>query len=576
MRLWHLLLLTALACEPQPPPGAQAPPEGEPGQRDTLVIAWADDVESLISVVPQTTADGEVTWLTNPLVADVGFDCGLSYHPWIAREWSFSDDGLSLSVALRDDLRWSDGTPFTARDVAFTYQLAGDPAVGSPRAAFLERMDPAARPRVVDDHHLEFVFTTAYDPATMLAHAFGLEIMPEHVLKDAERGTLKGHAFNQQPVVYGPWHVASRTAGQTVVLEPNPAYTGPEDWTPKLRRVVLKILPEAATRLLELEAGTVDMVTGLEVEDAQRLAVEKPELQLLRRGWRAMEYVGWNTIDGGRYQGLVEAAGEGVSVDPAGAGPHPVLGDPAVRRALTMSIDVDRAMKDLLGSPSGEEVYAKRAVGTISPALCQHHASDIEPLPHDPATARTLLAEAGWIDGDGDGVLDKDGLSLSLELLVSAGNPRRERIALLVQDALKRQGVEVRITTLDFNAYLDRAVRKDFDALVGGWSASLFVDPTSKWHSGPEHVYNFVSYADEQADALIAQGLSQPDPAQAAETWRELQRSIYEDQPYTFLWWVDEIVAVDGRFHDVQVHPSSPLYHLHEWWVPAGEVKYPH
>ncbi len=458
--------------------------------------------------------------------------------------------------------------------MAFTYELAADPDVGSPRAAFIERMDPEARPRIVDDHHLEFVFTTAYDPSTMLAHAFGIEIMPEHALRDADRKALKGHAYNQQPVAYGPWQVASREPGQTVVLEPNPAYTGPEEWSPRLRRVVLKILPDPAMRLIELKAGTVDMVTSLEVEDAQRLAAEHPEIQLLRRGWRAMEYVGWNNIDGTRYRALLDAAGEGEPPDSTTAGPHPLLGDPAIRRALTMSINVDRAMEDLLGSKAAGEIYAMRAVGTISPALCKHHSADLAPLPYDPASARRILADAGWIDNDDDGVLDKDGRSFSLELLVSAGNPRRERIALLVQDALKKQGVDLRVTTLDFNAYLDRAIHKDFDALVGGWSASLFVDPTSKWHSGPEHVYNFVSYADQQADELITQGLSQPDPVLAAQTWRSLQERIYQDQPYTFLWWVDEIVAVDGRFHDVQVHPSSPLYHLHEWWVPADEVKY--
>jgi peptide/nickel transport system substrate-binding protein len=572
MRTPLTLALLLVGCPPDPQPTTSPETPGQPA--DTLVVAWADDVESLISVLPQTSADGEVTWLINPIVADVGFDCGLSYHPFAAESWSFSEDGLTLDVTLRDGLQWSDGQPVTARDVAFTYGLAADPAVGSPRAAFLEHMDPEGAPRVLDDHHLQFVFQRSYDPATMLAHAFGLELLPEHALRDADRAALKGHPFNQSPLVYGPWRVASREPGQTVVLEPNPAFTGPDEWKPRLRRVILKVLPEPATRLLELKAGTVDMVTGLEVEDARRLAEEHPEIQLLRRGWRAMEYIGWNGIDGDAYQGLLAAAPEGERPQPATAGPHPILGDPAVRRALTQAIDIDRAMAELLGA--GEHTNGKRAVGTVSPALCQHHASDLEPLPYDPDAARAALAQAGWADSDGDGVLDRDGQRLTLELMVSSGNPRRERIALLAQDALRQVGVQLEISTLDFNAYVDRAVRKDFDALVGGWSADLFVDPTTQWHSGPEHVYNFVSYENPEVDALIARGLSEPDPALAAPTWRALQGEIYRDQPYTFLWWVDEIVAVDGRFQDVAVHPSSPLYHLHEWWVPADRVKYAH
>jgi peptide/nickel transport system substrate-binding protein len=572
MRTPILTILWLSACQAAPDPGTEPRSAAPAGTADTLVVAWADDVESLISVVPQTSADGEVTWLINPMIADVGFDCGLSFHPFAAESWSFSEDGLSLEVVLREGLRWSDGQPVTSRDVAFTYALAADPAVASPRAAFVAHMDPAAAPRVIDDRTLQFVFERAYDPSTMLAHAFGLELLPEHALRDADRGTLKGHAFNRDPVVYGPWRVAAHEPGQTLTLEPNPAFTGPEDWKPRLRRVILKVLPEPATRELELKAGSVDMVTGLEPEAALALKEARPDLTLHRRGWRAMEYVGWNTIDGERYAALLEAAGDSARPDPSQAGPHPILGDARVRTALTQAFDIPRAMERLLGAD--EALYGIQAVGTISPALCQHHASDLSPLPFDPDAARGALAEAGWRDSDGDGLLDKDGRPFSLELLVSAGNPRRERIALLLQDALRELGVELNISTLDFNAYVQRAVTKDFDALVGGWSADLFVDPSTQWRSGPEQVYNFVSYANPEVDALIERGLAEPDPGAASAIWRDLQATIYRDQPYTFLWWVDEIVAVDGRFQGVAVHPSSPFYHLHEWWVPADKVKY--
>ncbi len=567
------LALLLVACE-APPETTEPSPATDDGPRDTLVVAWADDVESLISVLPQTTADGEVTWLINPMAADVGFDCGLQYHPFAAESWSFDEAGTTLSVTLRPGLQWSDGTPLTAQDVAFTYELAADPAVGSPRADFVQHMVPEARPRVIDDLHLEFVFEHRYDEATMLAHAFGLELLPTHVLSGADRASLKGHHFNREPVVYGPWRVAAREPGQTVTLEPNPAYSGPEDWQPKLKRVILKVLPDAAMRTLEMRTGAVDMITGLEPEDAMALKQELPDLGLHRRGWRAIEYIGWNAIDGERYRDLLEAAGDGARPDPGRAGPHPLLGDPAVRTALTQAIDIDKAMNELLGSPRG--LYGKRAVGTITPALCQHHADDVELLPYDPLAAREALAAAGWKDSDGDGVLDKDGRAFELEILVSAGNPRRERIALLAQDALRDVGVKLNVTTLDFNAYVERAVAKDFDALVGGWSASLFVDPSTQWRSGADQVYNFVSYDNPEVDALIDRGLSEPDTAAAAATWRRLQAAIYRDQPYTFLWWVDEIVAVDGRFQDVSVHPSSPFYHLHEWWVPADKVRYEH
>ncbi len=569
---WLSLPALALlaACAPQPQPVAE-----QPFPRDTLVVAYKSDVESLVSVLPQTTADTDILGVLDSLLLQPGFDCELTYEPLIAESWSFSEDGKTLSLALKQGFTWTDGAPLTARDVKFTYDLLANPAVASPRAAFIQHMLPEARPRLVDDWHLEFAYSSAYDPATMVAHAVGLELLPEHALRDLPPEEIGGIWKEEPPLTYGPWRLESRTPGQKLVLVPNERWGGPESMRPKLRRVIVKVLPEQATQLGELRAGTVDMVLGVEVEDAQRLAAENPEIQLLRRGWRAMEYIGWNAIDGARYQELLVAAGEGARPDPASAGPHPIFGDPAVRRALTMALDIDGMMAQLFTAQATGETYAQRAVGTISPSLCRYHAEDIQPLPHAPEKASAALAAAGWEDRDGDGVLDKDGQPLRFRLLGSRGNARRERTALLAQDALKKIGVDMQLELADFGTYVQRAIGKDFDALIGGWSADLFVDPTTKWHSSPEQIYNFVSYGDTEADALIAAGLSEPDPEQAAQIWRQFQRRVYQDQPYTFLWWADEIVAIHGRFQDVTPNVLSPFHDLHAWWVPATQVKHP-
>ena len=565
--IW-LAVLALASCGPRSQPQVV-----DEFPRDTLIVAYSADVESLISVVPQSSADMEVLAAMTQMPLLPEFDCGLKYRPLIAEQWSFSEDGKTLSMTLSDDFTWTDGTKVTAHDVAFTYELIADPAVASPRRDFIEHMVPGAAPRVVDDTHLVFEFTQAYDQRTMLAHASGVELIPKHTLAGADRASLRGSEFHDAPVTNGPFRLESRDPGQTITLVPNEAWSGPEEMKPKLKRVILKILPEYSTQLLELEGGSVDMVTSLTVVDADRLAREHPEITIQRRGYRAMEYVGYNQIDPARYQALVQKAGD-APVDPAEAGPHPLLGDERVRRAMTQAIDIDRMMRDHFASEATGEVYAQRAVGTISPSLCQAHADDVALLPHDLDAARALMAEAGWMDGDGDGVLDRDGKPFSIKLLSSSGKPRREAVAVTVQAALKDLGVDVQIETVEFNTYVDRAIRGDFDALIGGWSMDFFVDPTGKWHSGPGHTYNFVNYADEEADALIAQGLATADEVEAAAVWRKFQATVYEDQPYTFLWWFDEPVAVHSRFQDVQVDLLSSMSDLWEWWVPADQVKY--
>ncbi len=563
------LLLSGCRSSGESPPAAD---EGFP--RDTLIIAQGSDVTSLMSVLPQSGADTEVLAAMSSLLLQAEFDCGLSFEPLVAKEWSFTDEGKTLEMTLDPGFTWSDGRSLTAGDVAFTYDLIADPAVASPRSDYIEYMREDARPEVVDDAHLRFGFTQAYDPTTMISHAVGVELLPQHVLADAPRDGLASHTYHDAPVTNGPFEMESRKRGQQVVLAPSDHWGGPDEMRPKLKRVIHKVVPEYSAQLLELERGDVDLVPKVEVADADRLAREHPEIEFYRRGWRAMEYVGWNQVDPRSYDKLQGGMPEGETADPAKAARHQLFGDVRVRTALSRAIDADGMMADLFRSEATGETYARRAVGTISPSLCKAHNDAITPIPHDAASAARELDALGWVDSDGDGVRDRNGISFRFDLMIPSGKPLRERQAVLIQAALKDVGVAVDIETVEFATWVDRAIRHDFDAILGAWSIWVFIDPTSKWHSGPEYPYNFIAYDNPRVDELIDQGLAQRDAAEAAKTWKEFQRVVYEDQPYTFLYWVDEIVAVHGRFKDVQVDVLSPYSHLWAWWVPADQVKY--
>ncbi len=542
--------------------------------RDTLVIAAASDAANLLDVVSQSAADGAIIDTIFFPMADSEFDCELSYKPGIAKEWSWNEDGTVLSMTLRDDLKWQDGAPITAQDVAFAMSLVEDPKVASPRISYIKNMKEGHRPKVIDDTHIEYHFTHAYDRVTQLAHAGVINAAPRHILEGADRATLRGHDFNFNPVVSGPWKVAKWDRGQKIVLEPNENFTGPAEYQPKLKRVIFKILPEYATRLVELETGAVDHVDGIQIADADRLRKEHPEIELHRRGWRFMDYIGWNNIDPADYKAKAEAAAaSGQTLDLSSVAPHPLFGDAKVRRALTKAIDIDKLIADLLTGEDGTK-YGKPAVSTISPELCNAHASDVQRLPYDPAAARAELAALGWKDTNGDGILDKDGKEFSFTLQTNSENQRRAKTAIIIQANLKDVGVDMQIERVEFNTFSEKHRKKDFDATLGGWSAGLFIDPTVIWHSGIDYQFNFVSYDNPDVDALMDAGLREPDSAKANEIWKEMQAKIYADQPYTFLFWRDDIVAVHGRFEGETVNILSPYKDLHKWDVPADKVKY--
>ena len=468
--------------------------EGDGFPRDTLVVAYQSDADSLLSVVSQSASDGEIIDHINYPILDSDFDCEIKMQPALAKSWEWSEDGTILRMELRDDITWSDGTKVTAQDIAFTMDLVADPTVASPRIAYIEYMQPDARPKVIDDTHIEWHFTHAYDRTTQASHAAVLHPVPRHVLEGADRSTLRGHPFNTSPVIDGPWKLASWDRGEKIVLEPNENWTGPADEKPKLRRVIFRILPEYATRLIELETGKVDMMQAILVSDADRLAEEHPEIKLYRRGWRSMDYVAWNEIDTADYKARLAALGEGEKIDLDAVKRHPIFGDREMRRALAKAIDVDKLIKDLLTSDKTGEVYGRPAVGTITPELCSVHNDNIQRIGYDPTAARAAFEQLGWKDSDGDGILDKSGQPLRFTLMTNSGNKRRANASIIIQATLKEAGVDVQLETVESNTFFERLRKKDYEAALSGWSAGLFVDPSVIWHSGPEYEFNFISW----------------------------------------------------------------------------------
>jgi peptide/nickel transport system substrate-binding protein len=528
-----------------------APADGDAERRDTLVVAWGSDVGSLLSVVASTVNDTTIIEALNMPTIATDFDCSIKKLPGVATEWSWSEDGKTLAMTLRDGLTFSDGHPVTSEDLAFTYELIADPLVSTPRAGFVERMTPEGRPRIIDATHVEWLYTQAYDRDAQMAEV-AIEILPKHLLMGADRATLKGHPFNKAPIGHGPWMIAKYEPNERLVLEPNPNFTGPEEMRPRLNRIVFKIIPEYATRLLELQNGEVDFMEAITVADADMLRRNNDNINVVRRGWRSTDYLGWNLT-------------------------NPMFADVRVRKALAMSVNIDDMIAKLLTSSENGEVYARRAVGTVTPELCGVHNDDIVPVPFDLAGAKALFAEVGWTDSNGDGVLDKDGKDFEFTLITNNGNKRRADAAIRLQSAFKDAGVKMNIEKLEFNAMIERLHGREYQAVLGGWAAALFVDPASMWHSDrPDRKYefNYGSYSNPRADELIELGLATPEPEKAAPIWKELQQVIYDDQPYLFLWWMDELEGLDKRFETYQIDVLSNLHDLHDWEVPPDKVKY--
>lgn len=521
------------------------------GPRDMLVYASGSDLESLLVPVSQSASDSVVSSNIYMPLQDVKFDCSLKRTPdGLSQSAEWNEDGTILTMKLRDDIKWSDGTPVTTKDVAFAYKMVGDTAVASPRLSYLDKMVAGNNPKVVDDNTLEWHFTAAYDRDTQTAHA-SLGVVPAHVLDGLDLGSIRSNKANTAPLPFGPFKLVEHKPTQSFALVPNEAFSGKDSERARLKRIQFKIVPEYQTRLLLFKKGEIDLMDGIQIKDADELVKSNPNINLVRRGYRFNDYIAWNLN-------------------------NEMFKPKAVRQAIAHAVDIDFLIGKLLTSADGTK-YGRRSVGTITPELCNVHNDDIVPFAYDTAKSKALFAEAGWTDTDGDGLLDKEGQTFRFTLVTNRENERRMEAAILIQNALKKVGVDMKIDTKEFNSMTDMLRKKEFEAVLGGWSAGLFVDPSTMWHSDtPEKKYpfNYPSYSNPEVDALIETGLSTPDPQAAAPVWKDLQAKIYDDQPYLFLWWRDEIVGIDNRFDNAQINVLSLMDNLHEWEVPADKVKY--
>jgi peptide/nickel transport system substrate-binding protein len=215
---------------------------------------------------------------------------------------------------------------------------------------------------------------------------------------------------------------------------------------------------------------------------------------------------------------------------------------------------------------------ATPASGPYSPIFTDLYDPRTMPaLPFDTAAAVRVLESKGWKDSDGDGVRDRNGQPFRFTVEVPVGNTRRIDAAQIVQQQWKRIGVDARIQQVEFNTLTDRLRRKTFQATLANWGVGLSPDLTTLWGEGSPH--NFVSYADPQTTALFAQALEQPTAETANPVWRQAAARIAQAQPYTFLYYFDQLDGVNNRLRGMRIDTYGAYQNTWEWWIPRAQQR---
>ncbi|MER6216717.1 ABC transporter substrate-binding protein [Streptomyces sp. NPDC001674] len=501
------LITGVTACSHPPAPAAA----------DSAVVGIATEPETLSPLLGYGK-DGNSKIFDGLLT----HDADMKLKPALAEALpEVSADGCTYTYTLRRGVKFSDGEPFSARDVEFTYRTILDPRTNNASRTELDALQS-----VTAQGADRVVFTLKY-PYAPFAERTVLPIAPEHVAGSQD---VNSGEFTTRPVGTGPYVLTGWSKGEKLSFKANPGYWGGE---PAVKHFTMAVIKDDDVRATRLRSGELDA------------AILPPDLA---RGFAR---------DGAR---RTYAARTFDYRDVTLPTQHPVTGDGAVRRALDLAVD-RKAMVEALLDGAGKPAYGP--VPTDSPWF----APGTE-RPHDLDGARRILDEAGWKTGP-DGIRVKGGVRAAFPLWYLSGDKIRQDHALAFASDAKKAGIEVKTEAGTWEV-IEPRMRTDAVLAGGGSPADPDFDQYQLLTSSlaGDGFNNMARYANPAVDRAVAEGRTSGDPAVRKAAYDTVQRELAKDPGYVFLTHIDHLYVVSDRWDGLstQVEPHDHGLGSGPWW----------
>lgn len=451
-----------------------------------------------------------------------------------------SSDGLTYTFKLRDGVKWSDGTPFTSKDVVYTYTTMRDKASKSPRAAELtERVDSITAP---DDKTVVFKLKKIVAP--FLVDNAVYRIVPEHILGKVAPADLQAHPFSTgdptASVCIGPFKFQEWVKGDRAVFVKVPTYYGGE---PALDKYVFRVVKDANVVFATLKAKEGDFggITSSLWEEAQKL----PDFNSAK----------YDTYSFTFYSYQLDQA------------KTTIFQEKAVRQALVYALDRDAMVQAILLNLG---VVAQGTMPTVNFAYQPDKITT--KYTYDPKKAESLLDAAGWVKGS-DGIRAKGGKKLQFTIWTNAGNKTREQYVTVMQQQWKAIGVDATPKTEEWAAFLTRITEtKDFEIFLVGFSWGVDADQTTMWKTESyEGGFNMGKYSNKRVDELCDQGLAELDTEKRKAIYLEMQNIIADEVPNVILDFPQATAITSKRAHNIYPNAVNIRWNTHLWWVQDGK-----
>jgi len=513
----------------------------------------------------------------------------LEYKPWIAKYMpKVSDDNLTYTFELREDVYFSDGKQLTGEDLIFTLKAIKNPFTDAAPSRnyykdviYAELVDGnpfKVRFKCSEVYFKHVVFIGAniyimpkhiYDPESIMdRYSFNdLDNILSKISNDGEdldffqdepaykfAQYFNSHEVGRNPVGSGAYIFKEWRTDDKIVLEKNLNYWKQAETVHlnSIDKLIYKTVKQYDAALTGLKAQEIDLIRSLPPE----LFFNQTNTQKFKSNnnkesfyYPNYSYIGWNNE-------------------------HPIFKDKMVRRAMTHLCNREKIIEILYydkAKTANGNVYFKRP----------EFNSEIIPWEFNPSKAKQILAESGWIDTDNDGVLDKiiDGkkVPFKFEFKTNQGNEIRKKIGLIMVEELRKVGIRSDVHTMEWSVYLDNVRDHKFDAMILGWVFGVDgPDPYQTFHSSQAvgRGSNSVSFKNRRADEICELNRKEFDANKRKELMLEFQEILHDEQPYTFLVCSQSHLVYHKRYKGVEIYPFRPGYDLQEWWVPKQIQKY--
>ena len=526
-----------------------------PVSSNRVVIGINSDVESLNPLFTFTLNEGQITELLYASLVKHDWDDKtgeLKASPMLAEDWKWSEDSLSVTFKLKDNLKWRDDKPITSDDIVFSFDLYSDPDIQSRLFGTFEKFQTTKDLHieikksfdVIDAKTIKINFIKGSTPSL---YDIDVPIIPKHIFEKFDRKNLITLEKGIDSVTSGPFYLEKWDKNQAIYLKANPKsflYN-----SENVAQIIFKIVPDYNSRITQLKKGEIDLMEEVKPDDADEFE-SSDKINISSVKGRSYDYIGWNNIDSKLYESKKIIK------------PNFLFGSANVRKALTYAINRSEIVSEYLNNKGSV------AVSPVSDIFKNAFNDEINTYNYNPTKAKSLLKEEGWEDKNKDGILDKGGKSFSFTLYYPAGNPLREFSSTIIKNNLKAVGIDVAVSSIEPGVFFENVFNKKYDAWMAGWVIAVPLDLKPSWYSELEATpNNLYSYQNKKLDKILLKIDSKISKQEKNDLYKNFQKIIHEDEPATFLYWIDDIVAYNKRIKNITISPLGAVQKCWEWNV---------